>query len=72
MSRNPPPPRYRSIELASEPWYSVSAGDVFRQEFRTGCAPTRALGHCLKRCMPHLLRADYLARTARCGCKTPS
>jgi isocitrate dehydrogenase kinase/phosphatase len=32
--RDIPPPRYPEDELASEPWYSVSPGDVFPEEFR--------------------------------------
>ncbi|MDT1883838.1 bifunctional isocitrate dehydrogenase kinase/phosphatase, partial [Acinetobacter baumannii] len=32
--REIPPPRYPEDELASEPWYSVSPGDVFPEEFR--------------------------------------
>lgn len=32
--RNIPPPRYPEDELASEPWYSVAANDVFPEEFR--------------------------------------
>jgi isocitrate dehydrogenase kinase/phosphatase len=50
--REIPPPRYPEDELASEPWYSVSPGDVFRKSFATGCAPTRASGRYLKRCTP--------------------
>jgi isocitrate dehydrogenase kinase/phosphatase len=50
--RDIPPPRYPEDELASEPWYSVSPGDVSRKSFATGCAPIRASGRCLKRCTP--------------------
>ncbi len=51
--RDIPPPRYPEDELASEPWYSVSPGDVFpRKSFATGYAPTRVLVRCLKRCTP--------------------
>ncbi|WP_297196187.1 bifunctional isocitrate dehydrogenase kinase/phosphatase [uncultured Pluralibacter sp.] len=32
--RDIPPARYPEDELAAEPWYSVSPGDVFPQEFR--------------------------------------
>src|SRR5699024_11315564 len=32
--RDIPPPRYPEDELASDPWYSVSPGDVFPEEFR--------------------------------------
>lgn len=50
--RDIPPARYPEDELASEPWYSVSPGDVFPRSFATGCVPIRVSGHCLKRCMP--------------------
>ena len=55
--RDIPPPRYPEDELASEPWYSVSPGDVFPEEFATGYAPTPALSHSLKRCATTF--ADY-------------
>ncbi|RKQ40315.1 bifunctional isocitrate dehydrogenase kinase/phosphatase [Enterobacter sp. R1(2018)] len=32
--RDIPPPRFPEDELSAEPWYSVSPGDVFPQEFR--------------------------------------
>jgi len=32
--RDIPPPRYPEDELSAEPWYSVSPGDVFPEEFR--------------------------------------
>lgn len=50
--RDIPPPRYPEDELASEPWYSVSPGDVFPEEFRHWLCADPALGHSLKRCTP--------------------
>ena len=50
--RDIPPPRYPEDELASEPWYSVSPGDVFPEEFRHCYVPTRVLVRYLKRCTP--------------------
>lgn len=50
--RDIPPPRYPEDELASEPWYSVSPGDVFPEEFRHWLCAAPALGHSLKRCTP--------------------
>lgn len=32
--RDIPPPRYPEDELSAEPWYSISPGDVFPEEFR--------------------------------------
>ena len=32
--RNIPPPRFPEDEMSAEPWYSVSPGDVFPEEFR--------------------------------------
>ncbi len=62
--RQIPPPRYPEDELASEPWYSVSPGMCFRRSSATGCAPTRALGRCLRRCMP-----TCCARTTGASCR---
>ncbi len=50
--RDIPQARYLEDELASEPWYSVSPGDVFRKSFATGCALTQELGRYLRRCTP--------------------
>ena len=66
--REIPPPRYPEDELASEPWYSVSPGDVFGR-VPPQSAPTRALGHCLKRCMPTCC-APTTGAHCRCGLKT--
>ena len=32
--RDIPPPRYPEDEISAEPWYSISPGDVFPEEFR--------------------------------------
>lgn len=50
--RDIPLPRYPEDELASEPWYSVSPGDVSRKSSVTGYVPTRVLVRYLKRCTP--------------------
>ena len=57
--RDIPPPRYPEDELASEPWYSVSPGDVFPEEFRHWlCADPRS-GPLFEEMHADLFRADY-------------
>ncbi|SQC16185.1 isocitrate dehydrogenase phosphatase [Klebsiella pneumoniae] len=67
--REIPPPRYPEDELASEPWYSVSPGDVFPEEFRHWLCADPRIGHCLKRCMPTCC-APTTGAHCKCGLKT--
>ncbi|MBK4714877.1 MULTISPECIES: bifunctional isocitrate dehydrogenase kinase/phosphatase [Tenebrionibacter/Tenebrionicola group] len=57
--RDIPPPRYPEDELASEPWYSVSPGDVFPQEFRHWLCADPRIGPLFEEMHADLLRADY-------------
>ncbi len=57
--RDIPPPRYPEDELASEPWYSVSPGDVFPEEFRHWLCADPRIGPLLEEMHADLLRADY-------------
>lgn len=50
--REIPPARYPEDELASEPGIASRRAMFSRKSFATGCAPIRASGHYLKRCMP--------------------
>jgi len=60
--REIPPPRYPEDEFASEPWYSVSPGDVFPEELRHWlCADTR-IGALFEEMHADLFRADYWRR----------
>ena len=68
--REIPPPRYPEDELASEPWYSVSPGDVFPEEFRHWLCADPRIGPLFEEMHADLLRARLLARTAECGLKT--
>ena len=57
--REIPPPRYPEDELASEPWYSVSPGDVFPEEFRHWLCADPRIGPLFEEMHADLLRADY-------------
>ncbi|TDN46758.1 bifunctional isocitrate dehydrogenase kinase/phosphatase [Scandinavium goeteborgense] len=57
--RDIPPPRYPEDELASEPWYSVSPGDVFPEEFRHWLCADAHIGPLFEEMHADLLRADY-------------
>ncbi|POP42976.1 bifunctional isocitrate dehydrogenase kinase/phosphatase [Superficieibacter electus] len=57
--RDIPPPRYPEDELASEPWYSVSPGDVFPQEFRHWLCADPRIGPLFEEMHADLFRADY-------------
>ncbi|EOL9801256.1 bifunctional isocitrate dehydrogenase kinase/phosphatase [Escherichia coli] len=57
--RDIPPPRYPEDELASEPWYSVSPGDVFPEEFRPWLCADPRIGPLFEEMHADLFRADY-------------
>lgn len=57
--RDIPPPRYPEDELASEPWYSVSPGDVFPEEFRHWLCADPCIGPLFEEMHADLFRADY-------------
>ena len=57
--RHIPPPRYPEDELASEPWYSVSPGDVFPEEFRHWLCADPRIGPLFEEMHADLFRADY-------------
>jgi isocitrate dehydrogenase kinase/phosphatase len=57
--RDIPPPRYPEDELASEPWYSVSPGDVFPEEFRHWLCADARIRPLFEEMHADLLRADY-------------
>ena len=57
--RDIPPPRYPEDELASEPWYSVSPGDVFPEEFRHWLCADPRIGPLFEEMHADLVRADY-------------
>ncbi|MDX6021027.1 bifunctional isocitrate dehydrogenase kinase/phosphatase [Scandinavium sp. V105_16] len=57
--RDIPLPRYPEDELASEPWYSVSPGDVFPEEFRHWLCADARIGPLFEEMHADLLRADY-------------
>ena len=57
--RDIPPPRYPEDELASEPWYSVSPGDVFPEEFRHWLCAASRIGPLFEEMHADLFRADY-------------
>ncbi|HHV2481908.1 TPA: bifunctional isocitrate dehydrogenase kinase/phosphatase [Escherichia coli] len=57
--RDIPPPRYPEDELASEPWYSVSPGDVFPEEFRHWICADSRIGPLFEEMHADLFRADY-------------
>ncbi|EJK2940292.1 bifunctional isocitrate dehydrogenase kinase/phosphatase [Escherichia coli] len=57
--RDIPPPRYPEDELASEPWYSVSPGDVLPEEFRHWLCADPRIGPLFEEMHADLFRADY-------------
>ena len=57
--RDIPAPRYPEDELSAEPWYSVSPGDVFPQEFRHWLCADPEIGPLFEEMHADLLRADY-------------
>lgn len=57
-----PPPRYPEDEFASEPWYSVSPGDVFPEEFRHWLCADPRIGALFEEMHADLFRADYWRR----------
>ncbi|HAM3878901.1 TPA: bifunctional isocitrate dehydrogenase kinase/phosphatase [Escherichia coli] len=57
--RDIPPPRYPEDELASEPWYSVSPGDVFPEEFRHWLCADSRIGPLFEEMHADLFRVDY-------------
>ncbi|EFX1114642.1 bifunctional isocitrate dehydrogenase kinase/phosphatase [Shigella flexneri] len=57
--RDIPSPRYPEDELASEPWYSVSPGDVFPEEFRHWLCADPRIGPLFEEMHADLFRADY-------------
>ncbi|HHU7913801.1 TPA: bifunctional isocitrate dehydrogenase kinase/phosphatase [Escherichia coli] len=57
--RDIPPPRYPEDELASEPWYSVSPGDVFPEEFRHWLCADPRIGPLFEEMHADLFRVDY-------------
>jgi len=57
--REIPPPRYPEDELASEPWYSVSPGDVFPEEFRHWLCADPRIGTLFEEMHADLFRAEY-------------
>ncbi|QMA99752.1 bifunctional isocitrate dehydrogenase kinase/phosphatase [Escherichia fergusonii] len=57
--RDIPPSRYPEDELASEPWYSVSPGDVFPEEFRHWLCADPRIGPLFEEMHADLFRADY-------------
>ncbi|SQO38168.1 isocitrate dehydrogenase kinase/phosphatase [Escherichia coli] len=57
--RDIPPPRYPEDELACEPWYSVSPGDVFPEEFRHWLCADPRIGPLFEEMHADLFRADY-------------
>ena len=57
--RDIPPPRYPEDELVSEPWYSVSPGDVFPEEFRHWLCADPRIGPLFEEMHADLFRASY-------------
>ncbi|CDG90558.1 bifunctional isocitrate dehydrogenase kinase/phosphatase [Xenorhabdus bovienii] len=57
--RNIPPPRYPEDELASEPWYSVAANDVFPEEFRHFLCGDNRVRRYFEESHSDLFKADY-------------
>ncbi|MDE1477831.1 bifunctional isocitrate dehydrogenase kinase/phosphatase [Xenorhabdus bovienii] len=57
--RNIPPPRYLEDELASEPWYSVAANDVFPEEFRHFLCGDNLVRRYFEESHSDLFKADY-------------
>ncbi|MGL5599574.1 MAG: bifunctional isocitrate dehydrogenase kinase/phosphatase [Silvania sp.] len=57
--RDIPPARYPEDELASEPWYSISPGDVFPEEFRHWLCADPRIRPLFEEMHADLFRADY-------------
>jgi len=57
--RDIPPPRYLEDEMSAEPWYSVTPGDVFPEEFRHWLCADPHIGPLFEEMHADLLRADY-------------
>lgn len=57
--RTIPAARYPEDELASEPWYSVSPGDVFPEEFRHWLCADPRIGPLFEEMHDDLFHADY-------------
>ncbi|MCU6667671.1 bifunctional isocitrate dehydrogenase kinase/phosphatase [Enterobacteriaceae bacterium H4N4] len=57
--RDIPLPRYPEDELASEPWYSISPGDVFPEEFRHWLCADPRIRPLFEEMHADLFRADY-------------
>lgn len=57
--RDIPPARYPEDELAAEPWYSVSPGDVFPEEFRHWLCADPRIGPLFEEMHADLFRAAY-------------
>ncbi|MDC9623420.1 bifunctional isocitrate dehydrogenase kinase/phosphatase [Xenorhabdus sp. XENO-7] len=57
--RNIPSPRYPEDELASEPWYSVAANDVFPEEFRHFLCGDNCVRRYFEESHSDLFKADY-------------
>ena len=57
--RDIPQPRYPEDELSGEPWYSVSPGDVFPEEFRHWLCADPRIGPLFEEMHEDLFRASY-------------
>lgn len=57
--RDIPPPRYPEDELSSEPWYSISPGDVFPEEFRHYLCADKRIRPLFDEMHADLFRADF-------------
>ena len=57
--RDIPAPRYPEDELSAEPWYSVSPGDVFPEEFRHWLCADPRIGPLFEEMHADLFRASY-------------
>lgn len=57
--RDVPAPRYPEDELSAEPWYSVSPGDVFPEEFRHWLCADPRVGPLFEEMHADLFRASY-------------
>ena len=65
--RDIPPPRYPEDELSGEPWYSVSPGDVFPEEFRHWLCADPRIGPLFEE-----MHADLFVPATGVGCKRGS
>lgn len=57
--RDIPKARYPEDEMSAEPWYSVSPGDVFPEEFRHWLCADPRIGPLFEEMHADLFRADY-------------